>query len=645
MPRVDDRLRVSDGEVYSSSSAGRKSQSPAHDLVTSAINSLNLLFLLSLLQSAHCAPQIMSLGQNTGPLAGVTPTTPASDRPTVEPGGVGDLRGDTGLLGGNTPDPPPNADSALVPNPELVNGQEAEARLGLFLDLNGVDAPQPIRGEGGQTDPGPRTYDYEKLNPDTYAPPGTDAGSVPQNMWNMGMSHNRFGTGRRSGFARQTNSDVLPVEAGVDMRLAPNAYREVHWHTANKWSLMLKGCVRLAAVNEDGKNFVDDALGEGAEFLLVLDEGDFNEDATFLASELFLRNPIEVLSKNFKANVSAFDHLPSDQLYIFNGTPAPANITEQEIAAPNGTVKGTLSSYTYHCNFAAALVVIHPGAMRELHWHTLSDEYAYFIQGTGRITVFTAPEASRTFDFTPNGVGYIPHAASHYIENTGTEDLIYLEVLQSHRFTDISVAQWLALSPRQMVKDTLHLPDEVIDRLPRSKEYVIAGNTNLTALAGAGKARTAYVNATDEVCEGEKYGAHIVTSNWLTACVNFNRRVDEKPYRFDVKPKDMYNDFLDFQRRYPHQKKPKQEEGGSNARMREKENRAKMDRIAQSSTPRRLVEAILNAPEEDVAAIVSKIRTCDSLDTVAGDIMGEDFHNKEEEDRQGSPRAKKRKTN
>jgi oxalate decarboxylase family bicupin protein len=157
----------------------------------------------------------------------------------------------------------------------------------------------------------------------------------------MGMSHNRFGTGRRSGWARQTNSDVLPVMkemAGVDMRLAPNAYREVHWHTANEWSLMLKGCVRLAAVNEDGQNFVDDvcagdvwffpagvphsiqALEEGAEFLLVFDQGDFNEDATFLATELFLRNPVEVLSKNFKADVEAFDNLPPHQLYVSSTT-------------------------------------------------------------------------------------------------------------------------------------------------------------------------------------------------------------------------------------------------------------------------------------------------------------------------------------
>ena len=106
--------------------------------------------------------------------------------------------------------------------------------------------------------------------------------------------------------------------AGVDMRLAPNAYRELHWHTANEWSLMLKGSVRLAAVDENGQSFIDDisagdvwffpagvphsiqALDEGCEFLLVFDDGSFSEDGTFSASELFPRNPKEVLSKNLQ---------------------------------------------------------------------------------------------------------------------------------------------------------------------------------------------------------------------------------------------------------------------------------------------------------------------------------------------------------
>jgi hypothetical protein len=97
---------------------------------------------------------------------------------------------------------------------------------------------------------------------------------------------------------------------------------------------MTQGCVRLAAVDQDGKNFIDDvcegdvwtfptgvphstqALEEGAEFLLVFDSGDFNEDATFLVTEMFLRNPIEVLSKNPKANVSAFANMPDDERYV-----------------------------------------------------------------------------------------------------------------------------------------------------------------------------------------------------------------------------------------------------------------------------------------------------------------------------------------
>lgn len=156
-------------------------------------------------------------------------------------------------------------------------------------------------------------------------------------MWPLGLSHNRAGTGQNAGWARQQNIEVLPsatAMAGVDMRLAPHAYRELHWHTANEWSLVLKGCVRLAAVDENGRSFVDDicagdvwffpagvphsiqALEQGCEFLLVFDSGSFSEDGTFLASELFLRNPKEVLSKNLATPVESFDALPTGQLYV-----------------------------------------------------------------------------------------------------------------------------------------------------------------------------------------------------------------------------------------------------------------------------------------------------------------------------------------
>jgi hypothetical protein len=79
--------------------------------------------------------------------------------------------------------------------------------------------PEPIRGKTGATSIGPENPTLDRQNPDSYAPPNTDAGTVPQGKWPFALSHNRLQNG---GWARQQNIDVLPVAtnlAGVNMRL------------------------------------------------------------------------------------------------------------------------------------------------------------------------------------------------------------------------------------------------------------------------------------------------------------------------------------------------------------------------------------------------------------------------------------------
>lgn len=52
-----------------------------------------------------------------------------------------------------------------------------------------------------------------------------------------------------AGWSRQENTKVMPAAtlmAGVDMRLEPHAYRELHWHVAGEWALMLNGTARIA---------------------------------------------------------------------------------------------------------------------------------------------------------------------------------------------------------------------------------------------------------------------------------------------------------------------------------------------------------------------------------------------------------------
>lgn len=91
-------------------------------------------------------------------------------------------------------------------------------------------------------------------------------------------------------------------------------------------------------------------MDEGFEFLLAFDGGSFSEDTTFLPSELYLRNLGEALSKDLQTPISAFDNLPSDQLYIIPGTLALAGISNSStvnVADPAGELPLNKSS-SYH---------------------------------------------------------------------------------------------------------------------------------------------------------------------------------------------------------------------------------------------------------------------------------------------------------
>ncbi|MEJ1977310.1 MAG: cupin domain-containing protein [Acetobacteraceae bacterium] len=113
------------------------------------------------------------------------------------------------------------------------------------------------------------------------------------------------------------------------MRLNAGGVRELHWHKEAEWAYMLYGTARITAVDQNGRNFVDDVgvgdlwyfpagiphsiqgLGaDGCEFLLVFDNGSFDEDSTFLITDWFKHVPTEVLGKNFGVSSTFFGHTP-----------------------------------------------------------------------------------------------------------------------------------------------------------------------------------------------------------------------------------------------------------------------------------------------------------------------------------------------
>jgi oxalate decarboxylase len=149
-------------------------------------------------------------------------------------------------------------------------------------------------------------------------------------------------------------------------------------------------------------------------------------------------------------------------------------LAQEPIRTKSGTVRITDSSvFPVSKTIAAALVEVEPGGMRELHWHPNTDEWQYYIDGQARMGVFAANGQARTFDFLAGDVGYVPFAMGHYVENTGTTTLRFLEMFKSSYFADLSLNQWMALTPPDLLKAHLGLDPQVTTALRKVKSPIV----------------------------------------------------------------------------------------------------------------------------------------------------------------------------
>jgi len=70
-------------------------------------------------------------------------------------------------------------------------------------------------------------------------------------------------------------------------------------------------------------------------------------------------------------------------------------------------------------------------------------------------------------------VGYVPFAMGHYIENTGDTTLRFLELFKSDHYAGMSLNQWLALTPPELVRAHLRVDQTVMDALCKEKPLVV----------------------------------------------------------------------------------------------------------------------------------------------------------------------------
>jgi oxalate decarboxylase len=276
---------------------------------------------------------------------------------------------------------------------------------------------------------------------------------------------------------------------------------------------MVSGEVRITTIDTKGRAEVADVqtgdiwyfppglphslqgLGNnGGEFVLAFDNGAAGEFNTLMVSDWMAHTPPDILAQNFGVPAEKFKEIPLDQLWIYQGAKAGPLAADQAYAAspagrpdhpfifrmgsmaptlaqPGGEVRIVDSSvFPVSKTVAAAMVTLRPGGLREMHWHPDADEWQYFVQGTGRMTVFNTGPAAQTVDFNPGDIGYVEKNLGHYIKNTGSTDLVFLEIFKSDHFSEVTLAQWLANTPRQLVREHLRVDDATLDIIHKLKD-------------------------------------------------------------------------------------------------------------------------------------------------------------------------------
>jgi oxalate decarboxylase len=165
------------------------------------------------------------------------------------------------------------------------------------------------------TDPGPTDKQLDAANPDISVPPPTDAGGLPTFEYPFSFNNRRVYEG---GWSREVTVRELSISktlAGVDMRLTAGGIRELHWHTAAEWAIMLYGSERITTIDDEGRSFL--------------------RDTHVLLSDSMVHTPKEVLPNNFGIPEPSLATLRNKELFIFQGPVPPALAEDQRVAAEN----------------------------------------------------------------------------------------------------------------------------------------------------------------------------------------------------------------------------------------------------------------------------------------------------------------------
>jgi oxalate decarboxylase len=131
------------------------------------------------------------------------------------------------------------------------------------------------------------------------------------------------------------------------------------------------------------------------------------------------------------------------------------------------------------------------GGLRELHWHLNAHELNYCLAGEGRIGIFAPDGTSEIIDIRPGSITFIPNGYTHYIQNTGADELRLVIAFTDERPETTDLSQALPAIPTPLLAQTFGAPASDVPFLATRGDRVIVAQAGVVADAAAGTPVTA----------------------------------------------------------------------------------------------------------------------------------------------------------
>ena len=233
---------------------------------------------------------------------------------------------------------------------------------------------------------------------------------------------------------------------------------------------------------------------DGCEFLLAFDDGHFSEDSTLLITDWIAHTPRAMLAASLGVDPSLFDHAPKQELYIFPASgagstrrrtwcratvpvvPEPFNFAmldrKPDVSrCPGGTVRIIDSS-----TFKASRDDRGRARRTQSRWHP----GAALASERGRVAVLSERHQAddRIRRRWQSAYGRTSPQATSAMSSgrTGTASRIpaptssaFLEIFASDHYAEITLADWIANTPRELVAAHLNVDPDVLASHCRSR--------------------------------------------------------------------------------------------------------------------------------------------------------------------------------